>query len=304
MKYSFKTPKQHLAAIAGGLFLASALSAQVFPTTWTGGDGASINDGANWSDGLPTGLDAGEWGLVDTPDSLTTDSFGTNTDLFSGYRVWLRSGDFSTASNNRLLMDDVAFAMEGGSFTHVPVGSGQLVLLRDGASLDLRGGTTVLDNPDNHLGLAFGAGGSGDGVPRVDISGGTHTWGNIEFRQPNEGLNLLEGSYTLTLTGSEPIDLGRNHINFRFHEGGGSLIVSAFDANDPYDFEGLLWDDGELTFIDAGGNEFTHGDGTFSDYFIVSGGNTLTAIPEPSAAAAVLGVAVLGLFLHRRRMRS
>lgn len=289
-----------------------SIQAQTFPTEWEGPDGASINDAGNWSDGLPTGLDAGKWGRINTANGLTVP--GGDEDDLDDYRLWLDSGELTTLRNGRYLVDNFQLVMNGGSFLHEPTDSGNndILILREGTSMDFRGGTTSFLT-DNSTGLAFGAGGTASlGVPRVDISGGTHTWGNVEFRQENDGLNFLPGTYSLTLTNSGTnFDSGgsvfrftsdaANQVNLRFAEGSGTLVLSAFDTNNEFDFENL-WNQGWLGFIDESDNIISNATAgaSFEDYFIVSGGNTLSAIPEPSTVL-LLGIALGSALLFRRR---
>lgn len=191
---------------------------------------------------------------------------GSINDTPTGYSVVQTAGVVSYGFNRT--WNNVTWYQQGGTF-----GSG-------------------IANINNDTGFDYFALGGSMSVNVMKLTGGSTLHienGNVAIpgnTQVNDGSIILGiGSGSFTTGDLRNLTAGSSVINFL---SGSAASLTAPDI----DFS-TLWSDGILQFDGANA-------GTFADHFVVSG-DTLTVVPEPSAIAAFIGLAALGLALWQRR---
>lgn len=277
--------KGNLPTLLSGVALAAATSAQAAVLT-TSGD---INTPANWDTGtLPA---AGEIATVNInsswPSTASANALGIFGDLIFG------GGSTLTAN-----IDVVGFNPSSVTFNDVTVNVGDDIFTGGGGVGNFIFNDGSITNVDDD----FEANGGGT----ITVNGGTHNVGVAAGQSGNFGsqngstLNFLGGTVTaLRLTnGSGNLNVGGDAIltaNTIIFAGTGAFDIAA-DWTGSLTIPGVNW---ETTLTSDATFDGAAIDATvFAENFLVEG-NTVSLIPEPSAA--LLGaLGFLGLLRRRR----
>ncbi|MEY4387400.1 MAG: hypothetical protein RLY20_2683, partial [Verrucomicrobiota bacterium] len=227
----FRTPQPSLAAIAGAALLALMAVPAVShaQSTWNGSASSDWNTAANWSAGVPSGVDAIIATNLPNIATISNTLSATPVDIKIGWfggngRVDHISGDAGTGDNNWMWVGIVGnqatynFAdtrIGGGTFTGYGQGSGNLNVggsLQNGnILLGLDNGTVATLNINSSgtlsgAGLFAGANGGANGIVNMD-SGTVNLSGECQigaffFNQgsgTNNQLNLSGGTLTANI---------------------------------------------------------------------------------------------------------
>lgn len=283
-------------SFASSLLCLTVVSGVLSAQTTFNAVGGQINNGANWTNGLPSLANPGTIAINVNLNSGPTDAIifhtaGTatsNSNRTFANTTWnLQGGTVNFGANWNSGTGGFVLNISAGSFTALTL------QLTNASTLNLSGGTVSVSNTASNTGTV------------IDISGGSLTTTGT-FSVGSGTLNLTGGSvnvggqFTATaalitfglgdasLTAASITTSGATVIDFQSGTQG-QLTITGFTAAN---YESL-WNSNNLRIDGARPGEF-------GDWFAVNG-STLTAIPEPATVAALMGLGALGALTLRRR---
>ena len=245
-----------------------------------GGDSLTITGGANFGA-------AGNEALMWKGGNTTGNTITVNNLIVNGGQIRHGEGDtasFTLAGNITVGASGAGFATQGGMFVTAPIsGTGDIVVMNNGNNSAAR--TVFFQSAastftgDLILNNAFSRATFNNGGVFNFALGGNGVTNSIS----NSGTLLLDGVFNIN-TSSADLSFGNSWV---LVSGAGSTTYGGnFGVAGFSNMGGGIWSDGVLEFDTA------------------SGILEVTAVPEPSAFAALAGLGGLGFAALRRRRRA
>ncbi len=288
--------------LALSLLASASISLPAAVITWGGSTGEYTTAG-NWTGGLLPNTNSGDTALI-TAGAVTYTPGGDLT-LHNGGKLQISGGSWTQVDSVAWIqMAGGSIVVDGGTFNQGTAGN---LVLDSSSSISISSGAANFNGnfiyqPTNSgtfsiTGGTVSVANEFKPIETFTMSGGSLTATLISFADGTGGVNLAGG--TITLDGS-----GGNHgfyggdanKGLNFTSAAGTLFLSSFTISE-LTTAGFLTN-GTIQYngtVDSSKFNLSEADG---GVYVTAVGS---AIPEPSTAAALFGLIVLGAACNRRR---